>query len=288
MELELFKKRVESLFIKAYDGNLALINFIDDTKREIILKLAKNYPGVDCYFSGGIKDSDYNRCILSINEVEEKDFKINIFKIDYNKRYYEVSHRSILGSLMALGIKRECIGDIVIIEGDAYFAATSEISEYLLAEFKAVGKASISLSVITDDIANERKYSEKTHFVSSLRLDVIIAAGYNLSRSEAHDMIVDGMIKVNHVSVLNPSAIIKEDDLLSVSKKGRLIIGEIGGNTKSGRIVINLKKQIWYYRVLNDSIFHIVLPKIDIQKIKVYNLAKLYIINLIICLSFKV
>ena len=28
--------------------------------REIILKLAKNYPGVDCYFSGGIKDSDYN------------------------------------------------------------------------------------------------------------------------------------------------------------------------------------------------------------------------------------
>ena len=117
---------------------------------------------------------------------------------------------------------------------------------------------------------------------------MIIAAGYNLSRSEAHDMIVDGMIKVNHVSVLNPSAIIKEDDLLSVSKKGRLIIGEIGGNTKSGRIVINLKKQIWYYRVLNDSIFHIVLPKIDIQKIKVYNLAKLYIINLIICLSFKV
>ena len=116
MELELFKKRIESLFIKAYDGNLALINFIDDTKREIILKLAKNYPGVDCYFNGGIKDSDYNRCILSINEVEDKDFKIDIYKIDYNKRYYEVSHRSILGSLMALGIKRECIGDIVIIE----------------------------------------------------------------------------------------------------------------------------------------------------------------------------
>ena len=244
MELELFKKRIESLFIKAYDGNLALINFIDDTKREIILKLAKNYPGVDCHFYGGIIDSDYNRCILSINEISNDDFKIDIYKIDYNKRYYEVSHRSILGSLMALGIKRECIGDIVIIDGDAYFAATSEISAYLQAEFKAVGRAPISLEMINSEIKNERKYSEKTHFISSLRLDAIIAAGYNLSRSDAHQMIVDGMIKVNHITVMNPSYNLKQDDLLSVSKKGRLILGDIGGTTKSGRLCVTLKKQI--------------------------------------------
>lgn len=244
MELELFKKRIESLFIKAYDGNLALINFIDDTKREIILNLSKNYPGVDCYFSGGIKDADYNRCILSINEVDESDFKIDVYKIDYNKRYYEVSHRSILGSLMALGIKRECIGDIVILGDDAYFAATNEISKYLETEFKSVGRAPINISLVNYEITNERKYSEKTHFVSSLRLDVIIAAGYNLSRSDAHDMIVDGMIKVNHITCLNPSYNLKQDDLLSVSKKGRLIVGDIGGTTKSGRICVNLMKQI--------------------------------------------
>ena len=145
---------------------------------------------------------------------------------------------------MALGIKRECIGDIVIADGDAYFAATNEISQYLLREFKAVGKAPITLSIVTNEIKNERKYIEKTHFVSSLRLDAIIASGYNLSRSDAHQMIVDGMIKVNHVSVLNPSHNLKENDLLSVTKKGRLIVGEIGGNTKSGRICVNLKKQI--------------------------------------------
>ena len=48
MELELFKKRVESLFIKAYDGNLALINFIDDTKREIntLSSLPFGYSGL--------------------------------------------------------------------------------------------------------------------------------------------------------------------------------------------------------------------------------------------------
>ena len=244
MELELFKKRIESLFIKAYDGNVALINFIDDTKREIILRLSRNYPGVDCYFHGGIIEADYNRCILSVNEVETKDFKIDIYKIDYNKRYYEISHRSILGSLMALGIKRECIGDIVIIDDEAYFAATNEISQYLLSEFKSVGRAPINLILVDKEITNERKYSEKTHFVSSLRLDAIIAAGYNLSRSDAQQMIVDGMIKVNHISILNPSHNLKEDDLLSVTKKGRLIVGEIGGNTKSGRICINLKKQI--------------------------------------------
>lgn len=244
MELELFKKRVESLFIKAYDGNLALLNFIDDTKREIILKISKNYPGVECNFYGGILDSDYNRCILTINDIDKSDYKIDIYKIDYNKRYYELSHRSILGSLMALGIKRECIGDIVIIDDEAYFAATSEISQYLLSEFKAVGKAPINLILVNDEIKNERKYSEKTHFISSLRIDAVIAAGYNLSRSDANQMIVDGMVKVNHVTCLNPSYNLKQDDLLSVTKKGRLIIGDIGGTTKSGRLCVNLKKQI--------------------------------------------
>jgi RNA-binding protein YlmH len=244
MELELFKKRIESLFIKAYDGNVALLNFIDDTKREIVLKMSKNYPGVDCYFYGGILDSDYNRCILSINEVKDSDYKIDVYKINYNKRFYEVSHRSILGSLMALGIKRECVGDIVIIDGDAYFAATNEISQYLLSEFKAVGRAPITLELVTNQITAERKYSEKTHFVSSLRIDAVLAQGYNMSRSDANQMVVDGMVKVNHVTCLNPSYNLKQDDLLSVSKKGRLIVGDVGGTTKSGRICVNLKKQI--------------------------------------------
>ena len=52
----------------------------------------------------------------------EKEFPIDILKIvATNKKVY--SHRDYLGSILALGIKRELIGDIIITDNEAlYFA----------------------------------------------------------------------------------------------------------------------------------------------------------------------
>jgi RNA-binding protein YlmH len=243
-ELELFKKKVEAQFIKASNGSVGLLSFIDDSKRDVISSVAKIYRDVNVSYYGGILDADYNRVVFSTYDIEKEDFKIVVYKIVYNSKYYEVSHRSILGSLMALGIKRDCIGDIVINDSGAYFACTKEISKFILEEFNAVGKAPIELLEIDAEITNERKYTSKLHFVSSLRLDGILASGYNISRSEAHEMIVDGLIRVNHRLCQNPSHLLTEGDMLSVTKKGRLILDEIGGNSKSGRIIVTLKKQI--------------------------------------------
>ena len=59
---------------------------------------------------------------------------------------------------MSLGIKRECLGDIVIKDNkDAFFACTQEISSYLENEFHLVGKASISLILDKVDMtANDK------------------------------------------------------------------------------------------------------------------------------------
>ena len=243
-ELEVFKKKVEAQFLKASSGSVGLLSFVDDYKRDIISSIANKYKDINVSYYGGILDADYNRVVFSNYDIDKSDFKIIVYKIIYNSKYYDVSHRSILGSLMALGIKRDCIGDIVINDDGVYFACTKEISKYICEEFKAVGKAPIELLEIDYEVANARKYTSKVHFVSSLRLDSILAQGYNISRSESQEIIALGNVRLNHRQCQNPSQILKEGDMLSVTKKGRLILAFIGGNSKSGRIAITLKKQI--------------------------------------------
>ena len=146
---------------------------------------------------------------------------------------------------MALGIKRDCIGDIVLTDNqDVYFACTKEISNYIFEQFTSLNNASIELEEVDYPVKNVIKYDEKLYFLASLRLDVIISAAYSFSRSEALEYIKNGLVFINHFNVLNPSHIVKENDELSVRHKGRVKIINVGGETKSGRLKITLGKRI--------------------------------------------
>ncbi len=243
-ELEVFKKRVDSLITKAYSGGVSLLNFLDEAKLGILKQSSRNLKDIFVYYEGGFLNADNLRAIITPYEVIKSDFKIVVYKIKYNKKFYEISHRSILGSLMGLGIKRELIGDIVINDEGAYFACCLEIKDYIKDNLKFVGKAPVELEIETKTIENIVKYSKKVEFLSSLRLDVIIAAAYNLSRNEAHEFIVNGLVYINHVLILNPSEAVKLQDEISIRGKGRCKLDEIGGLSKSGRIAATLAKRI--------------------------------------------
>ena len=134
-------------------------------------------------------------------------------------------------------------GDIVI-NDDAYFASTKEISKYILENLKYIGKTPVNLEIVDYDVYNNVKYEAKIDFVSSLRLDVILAASYNLSRNASHEAIVSGLVYINHILTLNPSEDIKLDDEISFRGKGRTKLLEIGGLSKSGRIAVKLGRRI--------------------------------------------
>lgn len=243
-DLELFKNRIDSYIDKAYSGGVAVLPFLDEAKIAIINNKIKS-SGVNAYFDGGIINSDRKRAILSMYDVENNDFKIEVFKIDYNKKFYEINHRAILGSLMSLGIKRECIGDIVIDDDlNAYVAVTKEISSYLLDHFNSVGKATINLIKIDYEVINNIKYEDKLHFLSSLRLDVFVAAAAKASRSEALEMIASSLIFLNALEIKNPSHVLKCDDIISIRHKGKFKLSNIGNESKSGRLAVTISKRI--------------------------------------------
>lgn len=244
-ELELFKNRINSYIDKAYAGGVSLLSFLDETKVGIVNNEIKKNSSLVIKYFGGFVNSDRVRAIISSSDIDIDEFKIVVYKINYNKKFYSLSHRTILGSLMSLGIKRECIGDIIIDdELDAYFACTAEISNFIKDNLHYIGKASISLSVEEDIKENIIKYEDKVHFLASLRLDLIISAAYNLSRKDALEYVVNGLVFINHINVLNPSHIVKVNDEISVRHKGRVRLSSISGNSKSGKIVATLSKRI--------------------------------------------
>ena len=242
--IENFKKRCDSIIDKAYQGGVTLLNFLDEAEIGILESVMKKHQSLYLYSNGKIINSDRKRYIISPYEECKLDFKINVFKIKYNNKYYNLNHRNILGSLMSLGIKRECIGDIVINNNDAYFACTYEITPFILEEFRFVGKAPIELELIEYDVNNVIKYDYKTYFLASIRLDSVVADGFNISRNEAHEMIIDGLVYVNHILCQNVSYNVKLNDIISVRHKGKIILNEIGGKSKSGRIAVTIGKRI--------------------------------------------
>ena len=244
-DLEFFRKRIISLKDKAYQNDFVLLPFLDDSKCYLIAKAFKKNEDLKYYFYGGYDEADYKRCIFSYEEVNNELFQIDILKIDYAKKNYSLNHRSILGSVLGLGLKREVVGDIINNDDDYYIFVSKNISDFIIDNLGYVGSTPIKVYKCPKlDFKVKKNYLEKDIFVASLRLDVIIAGFLNLSRKEALNLILEQRVKLNHLETLNSSVLLKENDLISVRGYGRIIVDKIKGHTKSNNIILHVKKPI--------------------------------------------
>ncbi len=245
MEFDELKKRLDSIIDKAYQGGVTLLPFLDEGEEAYIRDELSHHQTLYLYSDGKIIDSSRKRFIITPYENNNLDFKIVVYKIIYNKKFYEMNHRSILGSLMGLGIKRECIGDIVIEDNkDSYFAVTEEISPFIKNELRQIGKCQIDLMEYDKPINNIIKYETKTTFVSSLRLDSVVSLAIGKSRGDAQDLIYQGLVTLNYKICQNNSEVIREGDSISVRHHGKYLISHVGGKSKSGRTIIDISKRL--------------------------------------------
>ena len=233
-----FRKKVLSNINKVLDGKVALFNFLDENEASILEDICEREK-IPYYKYGGIEDSSRNRYILSNYEVLDEDFKISVYEIKYNKRYYSIEHKHVLGTLMSLGIKREVVGDIVIDDNkNIYFACTNEISKFILTELEFINRAKVELEKVDHKIKNIIKYEEKEILVSSYRLDSIISGVYNISRSQSLEIIKEGLVYVNHINNMNVSHMVKIGDEISVRHYGKFTVDRFMNVTRSNRLKI--------------------------------------------------
>ncbi len=197
-----------------------------------------------CESLGGFNGAERARLIFRTEYSEPvlPHNTVGLLEITYNTKFNKIEHKDVLGALMAMGIKREKIGDIVIAEKNAQVLVSKELEDYICMHLDQVGRASISIRQIPLDQALERaiETQEMMTTVKSLRLDAIIAAGYNLSRSETQKLIESERVKVNHQICSKTDYQIDQNDMISVRGFGRMILNAIEGTTKKDRIRVIL------------------------------------------------
>lgn len=237
-----WKEQVESQY------SPKLTDFLDPREQWIIKSIIGHHGDVLVSFFGGEEQVERKRAILypSYFVPSQDDFQLVAYEIQYPKKFITLEHRQILGSLMSLGIKREKFGDILIIEDSVQMIVAEEIASYVEVNFQEVGRATISLKRIPFNqiIVPESDYLEKMTTTSSLRLDVVCAAIYNLSRQKIKSLIQNGYVKVNWKVVDDPSFEVGEEDLLSIRGFGRSKMIAVEGRTKKDKrkIIVGIKK----------------------------------------------
>lgn len=240
--VEALKNRIYALKEEAYE-KLILLPFYNEETQLIIKRCFKNNEYLAPYFYGGYSDSEYQRVIISSEEPALSDFGIATLKIEVLGDK-PINHRMILGSILALGLKREVIGDIIYDTNYYYVFVVASLKEFIISNLSKIGPNNVLLSEYLEPITFQKEYAESKIFIASMRLDNVLAGAYNLGRSAAQKMIQDGLVKVNHEVVLRDSKLLKEGDLLSVRGKGRVILVKLMGHTKSNNLILAIKKPI--------------------------------------------
>ena len=212
------------------------------------LKSMLDYSGVNYRIDGGHEEAARVRLYMTMHEEElsAEDMHIHVIRFSGNTKFIDFSHRDCLGALMSLGFERKCIGDIFIREQGFDVLTNGEIDDYLLMSNLSIKRVPMRVTLL--DLANWEAPAPKLETgriqVMQSRLDAVIAKVYNLSRTQAVNLIKAGMVQVNHVVSLSSSKQCEEGMVISVRGHGKFRMGPVDGMSKKGKINLLIEKYV--------------------------------------------
>ncbi len=243
-EDKLFLSRMCDLAQKSENTySIMYSKFLNPKQQMLVTERISPYTNV--VFWGGFEGADRVMAAFVPTEWDEPDYPITGIKaIPTNKRTY--SHRDYLGSVLALGITRELMGDIIITDDGAVFVVMRDIADFIMMNLTRVATATVKLSAIGDlsEFSKQTRFKESSVTVSSLRFDCVLSAAANKSRADSASFIEMGLASINYEVVKNTSRQIKSGDVISLKGFGKVIVETDGTLTKKGRIHINIKKYV--------------------------------------------
>ncbi len=181
----------------------------------------------------------------SEGNVENDAFPIDKIKLSTkDKKVFD--HRAYLGSILSLGIKREKIGDIVIMEDCAIVFCTGDITEFLLYNLTKISNSFVDCTLYYEDVIvdDNKRFKEVSKTVSSLRLDCIVSAFCDKSRSVSDSLINEGAVSVNYEVAKNNSYKVSNGDVISVRGFGKAVLQTDFPLSKKGKNRILIKYYI--------------------------------------------
>lgn len=197
---------------------------------------------------GGYPQAERQRIAIARSDIPIDSASVNIAAVEIagNFLFDTASHRDFLGAMLGTGIVREKTGDVIVLgERGAQAIVMPEMVEYLEMSLQQVRSVPVKTRRIelTELKIREPKKKEMTTVEASMRLDAVASAGFAMSRSKMVDLIDGGDVRVNWKDITQASYNVKAGDLIAVSGKGRLEIGEVAV-TKKERYRVQLTRYL--------------------------------------------
>ncbi len=162
--------------------------------------------------------------------------------------FVSFDHRAVLGSLMALGLKRETLGDIYVSDNghEAYVVTLSAVAPFIADGLKTVGRDTVKVRIVTvDELPHiSQHFCDLSLTLASLRLDALLSDALNLSRENAKKLIRAGRVSLNHSECTSTDKAFDEGDRVSVKGYGKLYIEAFQGKTQKDRFRVIVRKYL--------------------------------------------
>lgn len=195
-------------------------------------------------FEGGYCDAERTVMVCRPEFLEvEGDQYLSVIECS-GKYIQNLSHRDYLGSLMGLGLTRESIGDILVMEDKTLIFTKPENADYIIQNLTKIGRVGIDIKrcLLAETVVPPKKTIEVSGTVASLRLDSVLAVGTRLARGKAVELIKAGQVAVNWKIAQETDQQVKEGDIFSIRGYGRMTLLKIGCLSNKGRYHITIAR----------------------------------------------
>ncbi|MFW5873159.1 MAG: photosystem II S4 domain protein [Bacillota bacterium] len=235
-KVELVKKR----------KNNEVTKFLNPYQIKITKKILEQISEINYKYDGGYKKAERQRVLIFPEYLfpDHQTVPLTVYKIKGNFDFVNVSHRDFLGALLGLGVRRDYIGDIILLDNLAQVIVGSEIKDEIELNLSNVNEVPVKIEEIDRKEIKFKPENRKEILatVASMRLDAIISAGFGESRSRSSQYITSGKIKLNWKEINNVSAEVEIGDVISFKGRGRLYVAENRGMSNRDRIKLKLER----------------------------------------------
>ncbi len=211
---------------------VTLTDFLSPPELADTMTVFKRLTDVELVAFGGYPQAERQRIAIARSDIPIDSASVNVAAVEIagNFLFDTASHRDFLGAMLGTGIVREKTGDVIVLgERGAQAIVMPEMVEYLEMSLQQVRSVPVKTRRIelSELKIREPKKKEMTTVEASMRLDAVASAGFAMSRSKMVEFIDRGDVRVNWKDITQSSYHVKSGDLIAVSGKGRLEIGEV-------------------------------------------------------------
>lgn len=242
-------KALDKAIFSYKTNNCTFTDFLDLYKINFLKNIIAQNININFKVYGGYLEAE--RGIIAFYpefmEINDSDYPLAILEIAINTTYSNsITHKDYLGSILGLGLKRNKIGDIIVLDNKALCFVSDDISDYIIYNLSKVknSKVTVTQKNSLENYNLKQHFDEITFTIQSIRVDTLISKSFNVSRAVSSKMISSKKLFVNWKMIDNCSYVPKENDIITLRGYGRIQLKNIGNLTKKGKIKLTILKYI--------------------------------------------